>query len=647
MATQIVCHHCNTVNSAQENFCDECGAALHAAQAPVPPSLRQASGSTLLKQRYRVIDKLGEGGFGTVYKVEDTQLNNRLLAAKKLDLAAIASRDQQNAISNFQQEASMLANLSHPNLPHIYEYLIDNSDYYLIMDLIKGETLEKLLEKLGQKTLAVSAVMRIGIQLATVLDYLHTRTPPIVFRDLKPSNIMFTPEKQIYLIDFGIARHFKFGQTQDTTALGSKGYAPPEQYGKAQTTIKSDIYSLGAVIHHMLTGDDPAESPFNFAPLTGKPPALQQLLDYMLANDPQQRPASAAIVEQELQQILQDLPQPTNTPKTQAKPVTPTTNKTRVILSTPKSVPAQPQAPIPPPQVRAQGELCHNYTHASKSINALAWSPNGKSLAAAGEEPDQIYTWQVLTQQALSTHKVHTRRIQALAWSPDGQLIVSGGNESVARVWQPGSSAHAEYTGHVHWIQALAWSPDGQLIASGSADQQVHLWNAVTCQQRLVYRGHNSDILTLAFAPDGTRLASADESGSIQVWEVASGKLLTAYTGHSKAVSTLAWSPDGQQIVSGSLGWTLQIWEVSTGQLITTYSQHSRMITAVAWSAAHGRIASGSKDQSVQIWQPQTGKTLYTYRGHTSNVNALSWSPDGNYLASAGASDAVHVWWAS
>lgn len=640
MATEIVCKHCGTVNPAQENFCDTCGAALNAG-LPVSPT--PASRSALLKQRYHVLNELGSGGFGTVYKVQDRDLNNRLLAAKKLDLDAIAPRDHQTAINNFQQEASILANLTHPNLPRIYEYFMDNSDYYLVMDFIEGETLYEYLEKQISPAIPALEVVKMGIQLATVLDYLHTRQPAIIFRDLKPENIMVTEQGEVYLIDFGIARHFKLGQVGDTVRWGTREYAAPEQLQGQQTSVLSDIYSLGIVFHQMLSGDIPT-LPRQLAPLklTGKPQAaLAHFVMRMLENNPQQRPASATEVKQELQQILQDLPQPANP---QAKLATSTTKKARSMLSPPKNMPPKPQAP-PPPQPRVQGALCYSYTHASQKINVLAWSPDGQSLAAVGEEPDQIYTWQALTQQALSTYTVHTRRIQALAWSPTSQLLVSGGNESVARVWQPGKSAHKEYAGHTHWIQALAWSPNGQYIASGSVDRQVHLWHAVTCQQSLVYRGHNSAILALAFAPDGTRVASADEDGVIQVWEAMSGKLLTTYTGHRKAVGTLAWSSDSQHIVSGSLDWTVQIWQANTGQLVTTYTQHSRMITAVAWSAAHGRVASASKDQSVQIWQPQTGTTLYTYRGHTSNVHTLAWSPDGNYLASAGDSNAVHVWW--
>ena len=115
--------------------------------------------------------------------------------------------------------------------------------------------------------LPIEKVLNIGIQLCAVLDYLHTRQPPIIFRDLKPANVMLTADGHIFLIDFGIARHFKPGQAKDTSALGSSGYAAPEQYGKMQTTPRADLYALGATLHQMLTGNDPSDAPFHFAPL--------------------------------------------------------------------------------------------------------------------------------------------------------------------------------------------------------------------------------------------------------------------------------------------------------------------------------------------------------------------------------------------
>src|SRR5947208_13774430 len=130
------------------------------------------------------------------------------------------------------------------------------------MDFIEGQTLEDYQSKATNKRLLLSEVLDIGLQLCIVLDYLHSQQPPIVFRELKPANIIRTPTGQIYVIDFGIARHFKPGQPRDTIALGSPGYAAPEQYGRAQTTPRSDIYSLGVVLYQLLTRKDPCDTPF-------------------------------------------------------------------------------------------------------------------------------------------------------------------------------------------------------------------------------------------------------------------------------------------------------------------------------------------------------------------------------------------------
>jgi serine/threonine protein kinase len=171
------------------------------------------------------------------------------------------------------------------------------------MDFIAGETLEEHLLTHGGK-LPVKEALKLGIRLCKVLHYLHTRQPPIIFRDLKPANVMLTPEGKLYLIDFGIARHFKRGKAHDTIAFGSPGYAAPEQYGKAQTTPRSDIYSLGVLLHQLLTGQDPAgSSSFQFAPLNmPAPEGLEKLLRQMTELDPQQRPPSMAAVEFKLEQ---------------------------------------------------------------------------------------------------------------------------------------------------------------------------------------------------------------------------------------------------------------------------------------------------------------------------------------------------------
>ena len=212
----------------------------------------------------------------------------------------------QEAEEAFEREAHLLADLLHPNLPRIYEHFAENDRSYLVMDFIDGQTLEEYLAKIVGKPLPVEQVMKWAQQFCDVLNYLHSHQPPIVFRDLKPANVMIDDSGHIYLIDFGIARIFKPGKQHDTVALGSPGYAAPEQYGKAQSTPRSDIYSLGALLHCLLTGSDPSEQPFFFRPASqlnpAVNPALESLLKQMLDMDSERRPASAQAVWQALEQ---------------------------------------------------------------------------------------------------------------------------------------------------------------------------------------------------------------------------------------------------------------------------------------------------------------------------------------------------------
>src|SRR6266496_2639641 len=227
---------------------------------------------TLFRNRYYISSKVGEGGYGSVYKARDIQSKDRLVAIKKVSLLGLYPKAMIEATTSFQREVRVLSKLDHPNLPRVYEHFQNPGYWYVVMDFIEGETLEDYQSKATNKRLLLSEVLDIGLQLCIVLDYLHSQQPPIVFRDLKPANIIRTPTGQIYLIDFGIARYFKPGQAKDTVALGSLGYAAPEQYGKAQTTPRADIYSLGAVLHQLLTASDPSEAPFRFQSLRPKNP---------------------------------------------------------------------------------------------------------------------------------------------------------------------------------------------------------------------------------------------------------------------------------------------------------------------------------------------------------------------------------------
>ncbi len=308
----------------------------------------------LLKQRYRILKKAGGGGFGIVYQAEDTLFRNRPVAVKEMKQIGQSQQQVKEAVEAFQREARMLANFEHQNLPKIYDYFEDAGQWYLVMDFVEGETLTDFLnledlDKTKIKKLPLVEVLDIGIQLCTVLDYLHTYQPPIIFRDLKPSNIMRTSDGHIFLIDFGIARHFKPGQSKDTIPFGSPGYASREHYGKAQTTPRSDIYSLGATLHQLLSREDPSNLPFTFSPLSSLniPADLEKLIMQMVDMDANKRPPSASFIKRELQQIeaLQK-PSPVSQPPSAASnpPIGIRPMPSPVVPPSPKR---QPVIPVP------------------------------------------------------------------------------------------------------------------------------------------------------------------------------------------------------------------------------------------------------------------------------------------------------------
>src|SRR5258708_4191567 len=217
----------------------------------------------LLQGRYRLGATLGAGGFSSVYRAWDTRESGREVAIKQINLQGLSAEETIEATNTFNREVTLLSALSHPQVPRIYDHFSDQDHWYLILEYIAGQTLESFLatRRAQGNPLQLAEILAIAEQLCTVLEHLHSHQPSIIFRDLKPSNIIRTPSGKLCLIDFGIARRFTPGQSRDTQPLGSPGYAAPEQYGRAQTTPQPDIYSLGALLHFLLSGLDPADSP--------------------------------------------------------------------------------------------------------------------------------------------------------------------------------------------------------------------------------------------------------------------------------------------------------------------------------------------------------------------------------------------------
>ncbi len=219
---------------------------------------------TILENRYQIEGVIGTGGMSTVYSARDLRFSVvKPVAVKEMINRARDDMLRESAVIMFEREANVLASLQHPSIPKIHDYFTIGSQSYLVMELIPGQNLEKIIDQ-TQGFIPESQVISWTIELCDVLEYLHNQKPqPTVFRDMKPANIMITPDHRLVLVDFGIAKVFQGGQKG--TMIGTEGYSPPEQY-RGEATPSVDIYALGATLHHILTRKDPRiETPFTFS----------------------------------------------------------------------------------------------------------------------------------------------------------------------------------------------------------------------------------------------------------------------------------------------------------------------------------------------------------------------------------------------
>lgn len=248
---------------------------------------------SLIDGKYKIIAKIGKGGMSTVWLALNTKANKQW-AIKEIRHSGKNGSDIVK--QNLMTEIGILKRLEHENLPQIIDIFENNDTYLIIMDYVQGRTLKAIVDEHGPQP--QEDVVDWAIQLCSALDYLHTREPAIIYRDMKPGNVMLRPDGRIILIDFGTAREYKVEQDEDTVSLGTKGYAAPEQYGgDGQTDARTDIYNLGATIYHLVTGKNPTKPPYEIRPIRQWDPSLSSGLEAIIlkciANNPDERYQSA------------------------------------------------------------------------------------------------------------------------------------------------------------------------------------------------------------------------------------------------------------------------------------------------------------------------------------------------------------------
>lgn len=241
---------------------------------------------SIIDGKYKILNKVGQGGMSVVYLAMNEKANKQW-AIKEVRKDGV--KDFELIKQGLIVETDMLKKLSHPSLPSIVDVIEDDNTFLIVMDYIQGNPLSKTLEEYGAQS--QENVVEWAKQLCDVLGYIHSRKPPIIYRDMKPANVMLKPDGSITLIDFGTAREYKSKNIADTTCLGTIGYAAPEQFGgMGQTDARTDIYCLGATLYHLVTGMNPCEPPYEIKPIRQINPALSNGLEKIIMKCTQRDP---------------------------------------------------------------------------------------------------------------------------------------------------------------------------------------------------------------------------------------------------------------------------------------------------------------------------------------------------------------------
>jgi len=593
--------------------------------------------------RYEIEGELGSGGMATIYLALDPFMK-RKVAVKVLPRQF--THDPQFRV-RFQREAEVIAALEHPHIVAIYDFGEDDDQPYIVMRYMPGGT---LLKKVAAKPLAVAELVPIVNRIAEALDDAHAQN--IVHRDLKPSNILFDGKGHAYLSDFGIAKISEAtANFTGTGVIGTPEYMSPEQArGIKDVDGRTDVYSLGVVIFHALTGQLPykADTPMGAAvahitePVPNilrikpdLPPACDSVIRGAMAKHPEDRYPTAGELANDLAQLAAG--------KLDRKPYI-----VRARAITRSSAETEPSAAQPPTTITLETGKdvvgLHTLKGHTHHVVGVAFGPQGQILAS-GSTDKTVRLWNPRAGQAISTLQKHTDGVWSVTFSPDGSLLASGGRDSTVVVWDVAAGVSLRLLKHKGGVTSVAFSTDGATLAVGCSDATVQLWNTNTGEPLRTLRGHSSRVTSVVFSSDKRTLASGALDGTIRLWNATgvTGQLRLVLEGHTNYVWCVAFSPDGQWIAAGT-DKTLRLWDVSTGKLLRVFEGHASALSSIAFSPDGRVLASGAGDKTIRLWDASNGQLVRVLEGHPAEVNSVAFSSDGHLLASGGADGVIRVW---
>ncbi|MFB2923349.1 MULTISPECIES: protein kinase domain-containing protein [Aerosakkonema] len=644
------------LNPKGTKFCQSCGAKIE----------------PLLRNRYRVVRPIGQGGFGKTYLAVDEDRLQTSCVIKQFSPQAQGTKSLEKAIALFNQEAVRLHQLGeHPQIPTLLAYFEHEKRLYLVQQFIEGKNLFQELQ--GQGAFGEDKIREILLDILPILKFIHSRQ--VIHRDITPTNIIRRNiDGKLVLIDFGIAKQMTETETpQPGTRIGTEGYAPLEQLRNGQVYPASDIYSLAATCIFLMTQTKP-DNLYN--PLDGRwiwrehllkkgrvvSDRLSQVLDKMLQDLVSQRYQSADEVLKDLnsatsqasvspgisKQPAKVTPPPTSKQPT-SRPIAPNYTTSRPPLSQPpiskRFTAATPASGLSVSKSSSKYWRCvKTLVGHSSWVMCVAIGPF-KQLVASGSLDDTIKIWNLQTGELRQTLTGHSKGVNALAIDPDGKTLVSCSDDDRVKIWdiQTGKQLHT-LTEHNRDVTSIAISPDGQTLISGSEDRTVKVWKLQTGAPVRTLLGPAGMIQSLAIAPNTPIVATGGLDNQIKLWNYATGEFLRTLNGHLNSVHSVAFTPDAKTLVSASKDKTIKLWNVAKGQIIRTLADHSGAVNSVIVTPDGQYIISGSSDKTIKIWNLATGEMLDTIEEHTNPVNSLAISFDGLIMASGSWDNTIKIW---
>jgi serine/threonine-protein kinase len=661
----------------------------------------QDRGQQLLMGSYVLLERLGEGGMGSVFKARNWKLG-RVVALKVIRRECLA---EPGAVQRFRREIRAAAQLCHPNIALAHDADEIGGTHFLVMEFVEGTDLGRLVGRRGP--LPVAEACDYVRQAALGLQ--HACERGLVHRDIKPSNLLLTASAPgsglgvVKILDFGLARlgpgsDLTTTLTPANTVMGTPDFMAPEQaLGSDDVDVRADLYSLGCTLYWLLTGQVPFpggtlgqkiarhlnQEPAPVVRLRPEvPPAVSSVVSKLMAKRPEDRFQTAAGVAAVLRF---GLPAPGEAPAEAVLLSTCLTGLPADVVPPPSRIVSAPGASSRALAVRRQ--LTRRTLLASAAGVLLVGGAGGavfwlsrqqgddSSLADAtppdtglrrplllGQLDRAEIGPEVLAAAGLGADKPPPEGLVAVlgdrrqsdapfcsvAWSPNGELLAAAGDDGAIRLWRTiHGGAPRLLQAHTRRVFSLAFSRDSRMLVSGGVDARVRVWDCGKAKQLYSFegvQGHQHQVRSVAWSPVGALIASGSEDRKVKLWDVGQGSLLDNLEGGSEAVVSLAFAPDGQVFASASFDGQVKLWDAETRQPRGAMPRQARGVNGLAFSGDGHWLAIASSSGKLLLWDRDGNREAGSWSAHVGVIAGMAFRPDSKALATIGGDGMLRLW---